>query len=143
MSLKHLFVCAAGAALLTGCPTGDGDLADLTFDPAVDDRGNATIDIGDVEVGTNPPPSATIIVTNNTDEEVSVGVDCDDIAGTPFNISCPAELLIPAAGSDDNTRPIGGTLLVGPNDVGSVQASIFFDYDDRVYAFILLANVVQ
>lgn len=146
---RSLLLLTLAAGLLAGCPTEGEALADLTFDPAVDDRGNATVDLGDVVVGTNPPPSATIIVTNNTDEEISVGVDCDDLAGTPFNISCPESLTIPAAGSEDstgaadNSRPIGGALLVGPNDVGSVTASIFFDHDNRVYAFTLLANVTQ
>lgn len=140
-------LCVAG--LLAGCPTGDGDLPDLTFDPAVDDRGNATIDLGDVAVGTNPPPAATIQVFNNTDAEVTVGVDCDDIAGTPFNISCPESLTIPELGSTDgtgaanNSGAVGGTLLAGPNDIGAVNASIFFDYNDRIYVFSLNANITN
>jgi len=146
--LRSLAALSAGV-LLAACPSADGDLADITFDPAVDERGNATIDLGDVEVGTNPPPAATIQVFNNTDSEVTVGVDCDDIAGTPFNISCPAELTIPEAGSEDGTGAannfgaVGGTLLAGPNDVGAVSASIFFDYNDRIYVFALNANIVN
>lgn len=150
MSVFRLALCALGIALLAGCPTEGGDLADLTFDPPVDDRGNASIDLGDVEVGTNPPPNATIVVTNNTDAEVTVGVDCDDFNGTPFSGSCPANgLIIPAVGSEDptgaanNFGAIGANLLIGPNDVGEHAASVFFDYDDRVYVFNLLANVVQ
>ena len=149
MMTRTLLLLTLALSFLTGCPPEGEGLADLTFDPPVDDRGNAVVDLGDVVVGTNPPPSATIIVTNNTDEEISVGVDCDTLAGTPFNISCPESLTIPpegsedASGSADNSRPIGGALLVGPNDVGSVTASIFFDHDNRVYAFTLLANVTQ
>jgi hypothetical protein len=105
------------SGLLSGCPTDGGDLPDLTFDPAVDERGNATLDLGDVAVGTSPPASATITITNNTEEEITLGVDCDAIAGTPFNISCPASLTIQPAGSEDgagepnNTAAIGGALL--------------------------------
>jgi|GEM_PF-6042596 len=144
-----LFVLAL--AFLAGCPTNDGELADITFDPPVDDRGTATIDLGDVEVGANPAPNASITVTNNTDEEISVGLDCDAIAGTPFTISCPSsgELIIPALGSEDptgaanNFGAIGGNLLYGPNDVGTVSASIFFDFDNRIYVFNLAANIVN
>ena len=96
---RLLLLPALLAVGLSGCPTDGGELADLTFEPAVDDRNSATVDLGDVPVGSSPPASATIIATNNSDEEIVLGVDCDDIAGTPFNISCPETLTLPPVGS--------------------------------------------
>ena len=139
------------SALLVGCPTDDGELAPITFDPAVNERGSGTIDLGDVEVGTNPPPSFTIIATNNTDEAVSIGVNCNTLAGTPFgSVSCPTDRVeVPEAGSTapdgaaNNTLAVGGNLLVGPNDVGEHSASILFDSDNVIYTFTLRVNVTN
>lgn len=143
-------VLALSLLVLAGCPSGDGDLADITWDPPVDDRGAGELDFGTVAVGTNPPPSGTIIATNNTDEVISMGVDCDNLVGTPFNISCPTDRTdIPPLGSEDaagaanNFLAVGGTLLVGPNDVGAVEATITFDADNTIWTFALIADVTN
>ena len=144
------FIPFLALLLLTGCPTDDGELADLTFDPPVDDRGAGELDYGTVVVGTNPPPSGTIVVTNNTDAVISMRVDCDNLAGTPFNISCPTDRVDiqplgseDAGGSPNNTLAVGGTLLVGPNNVGEIATSISFDANDTIWTFALVATVTN
>ncbi len=141
---------ALSLLVLTGCPTDGGELDALSWDPPVDDRGAGEIDFGTVAVGTNPPPSGTVVVTNNTDESISMGVDCDNVLGTPFNITCPSDRVdIPPAGSEDaageanNFLAVGGTLLVGPNDVGEVTATIAFDADNTIWTYALIATVTN
>ncbi len=141
---------ALSLLVLTGCPIDDGELDALTWDPPVDDRGAGEVDFGTVAVGTNPPPSGTIVATNNTEESISVGVDCDNVLGTPFNITCPSDRVdIPPVGSEDaagsanNFLAVGGTLLVGPNDVGEVTATITFDADNTIWTFALIATVTN
>ena len=148
--MRPCLVLTASVLLLAGCPSEEPELAALTFEPAVDDRGAGSIDFGSVAVGTNPPPSATIVVTNNSDAVISLGVDCDDLAGTPFNISCPADRVdIPAAGSEDpngaanNFTAVGGTLLASSGSVGEVSATIFFDWDNQIWTFAIRATVTN
>mgnify|MGYP007046912599 CR=1 FL=1 len=141
---------ALSLLILTGCPTDGGELPDLSWDPPVDDRGAGEVDFGTVAVGTNPPPSGTIVATNNTDEIISMGVDCDLVVGTPFNISCPTDRVDiqplgseDAAGSANNFLAVGGTLLVGPNDVGEVETTISFNADNTIWTFALIATVTN
>jgi len=148
--IRLAFLLLISLLALTGCPTGDGELDALTWDPPIDDRRAGELDFGTVAVGTNPPPSGTIQVTNNTDEPFTMGVNCNNLQGTPFNISCPTEdTEIPAAGSEDaagnpnNFLAVGGTLLVGPNDVGEVEATITFDADNTIWTFALIATVTN
>ena len=145
-----LLALLASLGLLAGCPSEEPLIDDLTFDPEVDERGAGSIDFGNVAVGTNPPPSARIVATNNSDAVISLGVDCDDLAGTPFNISCPADRVdIPPAGSEDpngaanNFAAVGGTLLAGAGNVGDVAATIFFDWDNRIWTFAITATITN
>ena len=140
---------ALSLLILTGCPTDDGELPPLSWDPPVDDRGAGELDFGTVVVGTNPPPSGTIIATNNTEESISMGVNCAGVTA-PFNITCPSDRVdIPplgsedAAGSANNFLAVGGNLLVGPNDVGEVAQTISFDADDTIWMFALVATVTN
>ena len=135
---------------LAGCPTDTGELPDISWDPPVDDRGAGELDFGTVPVGTNPPPSGTIIATNNTDAAISMGVNCGNLSGTPFNISCPTDRVDiqplgseDAAGSANNFLAIGGNMFVGPNDVGEVATTITFDSENTIWTFSLLATVTN
>ncbi len=140
---------ALSLLVLAGCPTDDGGLDDLSWDPPVDDRGAGEVDFGTVPVGTSPPASGTIVVTNNTEESISMGVDCDRV-GAPFNITCPADRVdIPPLGSEDatgaanNFLAVGGTLLAGTDDVGEISATIVFDVDNTIWTFALIATVTN
>ena len=68
---------------------------------------------------------------------------------SPIPMIPPAHTEIPAAGSEDaagnpnNFLAVGGTLLVGPNDVGEVEATITFDADNTIWTFALIATVTN
>jgi len=134
MRAKLPLVALVFAAILSGCGEEPLPIPDVTWEPALEEDGSATIDLGIVYQGDSA--QATVIGTNNSIEAITFQLNCTFNNGGFLVPGCPAEQTTEPG---ETTVPVSATL--SSNLSGDYSGTFQFIYNDEIATFVVQGTV--
>jgi hypothetical protein len=121
---------------LSACAEPEEVIEDVTWEPALDDDGTATITVGPLQAGDDLAESQVVTGTNNSDAAITFELICTFDNGGFMTTGCLNEQTVDPGAS---TVPVLARL--SPNLPGEFSGSFEFIYDNETATFVVEGTV--